>query len=75
MKPVCVVSIALMFWDVVFVCVENDVCEDGVVVDLPLLRVAVEGSEDGVHHHHRFIVRFPIGLDFPLITIPFQGWY
>ena len=24
------------------------------------------------HHHHRFIVRFPIGLDFPLITLPFQ---
>ena len=24
-------------------------------------------------HHHRFIVPFPIGLDFPLITLPFQG--
>ena len=24
------------------------------------------------HQHHRFIVRFPIGLDFSLITLPFQ---
>ena len=24
-------------------------------------------------HHHRFIVRSPIGLDFPLITLSFQG--
>ena len=24
------------------------------------------------HHHHRFIVCFPIGLDFPLIILPFQ---
>ena len=26
-----------------------------------------------IHYYHRFIVRFPIGLDFPLITLPFQG--
>ena len=25
-------------------------------------------------HHHRLIFRFPIGLDFPLITLPFQGY-
>ena len=24
-----------------------------------------------MNHHHRFIVRFPIGLGFPLITFPF----
>ena len=24
--------------------------------------------------YHRFIVRFPIGLVFPLITLPFQGF-
>ena len=23
--------------------------------------------------HHQFIVCFPLGLDFPLITLPFQG--
>ena len=26
------------------------------------------------HIYYRFIVRFPIGLDFPFITLPFQGW-
>ena len=25
------------------------------------------------YHHHRFTVRLPIGLDLPLITLPFQG--
>ena len=24
-------------------------------------------------HHHRFTARLPIGLDFSLITLPFQG--
>ena len=24
------------------------------------------------HHHHRFVVRFPIGLDFSLITVFLQ---
>ena len=38
----------------------------------------VRGSMGGVlarlryHHHHRFIVRFPIGLDIPRITLPFK---
>ena len=26
-----------------------------------------------IYIYHRFIVRFPIGLDFPLITLPFRG--
>ena len=26
----CVLGVYLAFWDAVFVCVENDVCEDGV---------------------------------------------
>ena len=25
------------------------------------------------YHHHRFIVRFPIGFDYPLITLPGPG--
>ena len=26
-----------------------------------------------IYIYYRFIVRFPIGLDFPFITLPFQG--
>ena len=29
-------------------------------------------STSRLYHHHRFIVRIPIGLDFPLITLTFQ---
>ena len=33
----------------------------GLVLDVHIMR-----------NHHRFIVRFPIGLDIPLITLPFH---
>ena len=40
------------------------------VVDVSALSICIVLR---AFHHHRFIVRFPIGLDFPLITLPFQG--
>ena len=33
----------------------------------------IPGYKHEHYHHHWFIVRFPIGLDFPITTLPFQG--
>ena len=43
----------------------NKLTELGVVLERNKVKVAVI--------YHRFIVRFTIGLNFPLITLPFQG--
>ena len=37
------------------------------------LILALGGKVLYLYIYYRFIVRFPIGLDFPLITLPFQG--
>ena len=44
-----------------------------VLVNCLLNAFAICVGDVTVLSHHRFKVRFPIGLDSPFITLPFQG--
>ena len=43
-----------------------------IVIIVKRVILVILGTVIPSRYHHRFIARFPIGLDFPLITLPYQ---